>query len=255
MSGKIFVLDTNVLLHNPASLFSFNDNTVVVPITVIEELDSFKSFTDKKGIHARQVLREMDRIFRRGALKGGAKLKNNGNLVIALGNSNLKPPYPLSDTTNPDNRILAIAWEYHQTHPDAVFFISKDFNARIKAESFGIKSQDYEKQLVDYSELYRGWREIGVTSDDILNLYNDGKIPSKSILFENEYAWLKAKDSSQSALAKYDKATNSLVRLSNDLEAMGIRGLNMEQQFAFDLLLNDDIKLVTMIGQAGTGKH
>ncbi|NDC83473.1 PhoH family protein [bacterium] len=254
MSGKIFILDTNVLLHNPAALFSFSDNTVVVPITVIEELDKFKGFNDKIGIHARQVLREMDRIFRKGALKGGAKLKNNGYLVIALGNPDLTPPYPLTEISNPDNRILSVAWEYHQRGNEPVFFISKDFNARIKAEALGIQSQDYEKQLVEYSELYRGWREVSVSSDDILSLYQAGKMASKSTLFENEYVVLKAKDSTQTALAKYDKSSNSFVRLTTDLEAMGIRGLNMEQQFAFDLLLNDDIKLVTMIGQAGTGK-
>ena len=199
MSGKVFVLDTNVLLHNPSALYSFADNTVVIPITVIEELDNFKGFTDKKGIHARQVLRDMDRIFRKGALKSGAKLKNNGNLIISLGNKNTKLPYPLSETDTPDHRILAVAWEYLE-RGDQVFFISKDFNARIKAESMGIKSQDYEKQRVDYAELYRGWREVLVTSEEVATLYQQGKLPTKLVLFENEYVFLKAKDSSQSAL-------------------------------------------------------
>ncbi len=253
MSGKVFVLDTNVLLHNPSALYSFTNNTVVIPITVIEELDNFKGFTDKKGIHARQVLRDMDRIFRKGALKSGAKLKNNGNLIIALGNQNSKLPYPLSATDTPDHRILAVAWEY-QERGEQVFFISKDFNARIKAESMGIRSQDYEKQLVDYAELYRGWREVLGSSEEVAQLYQDGKIPTKLNLFENEYVFLKAKDTGQSALCKFDKTSSSFVRLASELEAMGIRGLNMEQQFAFDLLLNDDIKLVTLVGQAGTGK-
>jgi PhoH-like ATPase len=253
MSGKIFVLDTNVLLHNPASLFSFSDNTVVIPITVIEELDKFKGSTDKKGVHARQVLRELDRIFCKGALKSGAKLKNNGNLIIALGNPLSTPPYPLTEIANPDNRILTAAWEY-QEKGESVFFISKDFNARIKAEALGIKSQDYEKQLVDYSELYRGWRDVQVSPEEVMALYQNGSIPAKVTLFENEYVLLKAKDSTHSALCKFDKVAQSFVRLPNELEGMGIRGLNMEQQFAFDLLLNDEIKLVTLIGQAGTGK-
>ncbi|NBV42229.1 PhoH family protein [bacterium] len=253
MAGKIFVLDTNVLLHNPASLYSFSDNTVVIPITVIEELDKFKGVTDKKGIHARQVLRELDRLFRKGALKSGAKLKNNGSLIIALGTPGLAPPYPLTETANPDNRILTTAWEY-QEKGESVFFISKDFNARIKAEALGIKSQDYEKQLVDYAELYRGWREVLVTTDDIATLYKDGRIPTKAVLFENEYILLKSKDSNQTALCKYEKASQSFVRLSGEFDAMGIRGLNMEQQFALDLMLNDEIKLVTLVGQAGTGK-
>ncbi len=253
MSGKIFVIDTNVLLHNPASLYSFGDNTIVIPITVIEELDQFKGNTDKKGVHARHVLRDLDRLFRKGALKSGAKLKNGGSLIIALGDSSLSPPYPLSDFSKPDNRILSVAWEFN-LKGGPVFFISKDFNARIKAEAFGIKSQDYEKQLVDATELYCGWREVMVPADSLKMLYRDGSLPALIPQFDNEYAVVRAKETDHIVMCRYDKASNTLNRLPSELDAMGLKPLNTEQQFAFDLLLNDQIKLVTLIGQAGTGK-
>jgi len=249
---KNFVLDTNVLIHNPQALLSFADNNVVLPVTVIEELDHFKISPDKKGMHARQVLREIDDLIKKGALDKGAKMSNGGTLIIAFGP---KDQMPDVDFALADNKILSVAWDLQRKH-QPVFFISKDINARIKAEALGIKTADYEKQKVEYSSLYRGWREVSSTKEEINRLYVQDKLEVKGYtLFENEHVLLKAADDpSSSAACRYDGSNNVLIPMRKEFSAMGIRPLNVEQRFAFDLLLDDDIKLVTLVGQAGTGK-
>ncbi|HQL41129.1 MAG TPA: PIN domain-containing protein, partial [Candidatus Omnitrophota bacterium] len=124
---KNFVLDTNVLIHNPQALLSFADNNVVLPVTVIEELDHFKISPDKKGMHARQVLREIDDLIKKGALDKGARMSNGGTLIIAF---SPKDRMPDMDSTLADNKILSVAWDL-QRKKQPVFFISKDINARI----------------------------------------------------------------------------------------------------------------------------
>jgi PhoH-like ATPase len=250
---KNFILDTNVLLHNPASLFSFTDNTVVIPFTVIEELDRFKVDSDKKGMHARQVLREIDGLIKRGALNKGAKMSNGGRMRIAFAPEKLEMPDMETDLA--DNKILSVALEI-QGSGEQVFFISKDVNARIKAYALGIKSMDYEKQKVEYSSLYRGWREIDITQEQATELYNQGVLQPKGLtLYENEYAVLKMDgESANPILCKWDSSKKGLVSIPETHTCFGIRPLNTEQRFAFDLLLNPDIQLVTLVGPAGTGK-
>ncbi|MDP8264824.1 MAG: PhoH family protein [Candidatus Aceula lacicola] len=250
---KNFVLDTNVLIHNPHSIYSFADNNVIIPVIVIEELDEFKTSPDKKGMHAREVLREIDGLIKKGALKKGAKMSNGGTLILSFGPKDVE--LPDIDARLNDNKILAVAWDLQNKKQD-VFFISKDINARIKAEALGIKSADYEKQKVEYSHLYKGWREIEVSKEEINQLYTQDSLEVKGYtLFENEHVFARAKeDPSSSAICRYDSAENALTPIKKEFSAMGIRPLNMEQSFAFDLLLNDDVKLVTLVGQAGTGK-
>lgn len=246
---KFFVLDTNVLLHNPNAIYSFAEHTVIIPFTVIEELDKFKTSSDKKGVHARQILRELDQLYKKGALKAGAKMKNGGMLRILF--SPTQAPHPDLDWSRNDNHIVGIAWTLKK-EGQHVFFISKDINARIKAEVLGVQSEDYEKQLVEYDQLYKGWSEVTVTDAEIDILYKERKVATKLTLHENEYALLKGE--TKTALSQYECEKKMFFLVNGDLEAMGLRPLNLEQRFAFDLLLNDDIKLVTLVGQAGTGK-
>jgi len=249
---KNFILDTNVLIHNPQALYSFADNNVIIPLTVIEELDQLKTSPDKKGMHSRQVLREVDSLIKKGALSKGAKMSNGGTLIISFGPKEMIPDM---DPDLPDNKILAVAWDL-QVKKQTVFFISKDINARIKAEALGIKSADYEKEKVEYSNLYRGWREISLPKEDVNKIYAEGKLEVKGYtLLENEHVLVKANDDpSSSAICRYCSKDNTFVPIKKEFSAMGIKPLNVEQRFAFDLLLNDDIKLVTLVGQAGTGK-
>ncbi|MBF0483952.1 MAG: PhoH family protein [Candidatus Omnitrophica bacterium] len=249
---KNFVLDTNVLIHNPQALYSFADNNVILPITVIEELDRFKTEADKKGMHARQVLREIDRLIKKGALKKGAKMDNGGTLIIYI-TSFKTSDIPLTDKELNDNRILAVAWHLMQ-QGKKVFFISKDVNARIKAEAMGVPARDYEKQVVEYGNLYRGWKEVILPKAEYDKLTRDNKMTAKPGFLANEFAQVKPDDGKSLAICKYDQEQNVLNRICDGCSIMGIKPLNVEQRFAFDLLLNDDIKLVTLVGQAGSGK-
>lgn len=250
---KTFVLDTNVLIHNPMAIYSFTDNNVIIPITVIEELDNFKNSPDKKGMHARQILREIDACVKKDALKKGAKIKSGGTLKIVLYPE--VTSLPNLDLTKNDNKILAVAYEL-QKKEKMVFFISKDVNARIKAEALGIKARDYEKEMVEYSTLYRGWREIKINDEKIDEIFKNNELELKSYTFyENEYVLLKSGEgNNSSAICRYDSIQKKLYLLKNDFKVMGIHALNLEQKFTIDLLLNDNIKLVTLVGQAGTGK-
>lgn len=254
MNHKYFVLDTNVLIHNPMAIYSFSDNTVVIPITVIEELDRFKTNSDKKGMHSRQALREIDSLIKKGALKTGAKMKNKGTLLISWFDPASTPP-PQLDMSMPDNKILSVAWMWMQ-RGEQVFFISKDLNARIKAEALGIRAADYEKERVEYASLYKGWMEVSASAEEVQRCYTEGRLEVKGVSpIENEYGFLLHQGSNKaSALCKFDPPTKSWVLLRDTPEAMGITPLNLEQRFAFDALLNDRIKLVTLIGQAGSGK-
>ncbi|MBF0478910.1 MAG: PhoH family protein [Candidatus Omnitrophica bacterium] len=249
---KNFVIDTNVLIHNPQALYSFADNNVILPITVIEELDKLKIDGEKKGMHARQVLREIDRLIKKGALKKGAKMDNGGTLIIYI-TSFKTSEIPLTDKELNDNRILAVAWHLKR-EGKKVFFISKDVNARIKAEAMGVPARDYEKQVVEYGNLFRGWKEVVVPKIDYEKLSRENKLPVKNGFLCNEFAQVKSDDGKGMAICKYNSEQNSLIRICDGCTVMGIKPLNMEQRFAFDLLLNDDIKLVTLVGQAGSGK-
>ncbi|MBL8993658.1 MAG: PhoH family protein, partial [Spirochaetia bacterium] len=251
--SKVFVLDTNVLIHNPMAIYSFGDNTVVIPITVIEELDGFKHLSDKKGMNSRHSLREIDTLVRKGALKEGARMKNKGILIIFY----VETPVdiPNLDMSSNDNKILAAAWEW-QKKGQTVFFISKDLNARIKAEALGIKSADYEKEKVEYATLYKGWREVKVSPEEIQQIYTEGSLDAKGLaVLENEYGLLvNTAGSKSSAICKYDPVGKKWILLREPPDAMGITAINLEQRFAFDMLLSDKVKLVTLVGQAGSGK-
>ncbi|MCA9400089.1 MAG: PhoH family protein [Candidatus Omnitrophica bacterium] len=250
---KYFVLDTNVLIHNPNAIYSFAENIVIIPITVVEELDQLKNGADKKGMHARQVLRTLDEHIHHGALKKGAKMDNHGLLLISFLPDDIQPPG--LDLAHSDNRIIAVAYALHH-EKKMVFFISKDVNARIKAEALGIKSSDYEKEKVKYESLYKGWKEVPVSEENFKKLKDTLSFEKNGFSFyPNEYALVQCEtDVSRQAVCRYEDRSQQLKLMSEACQAMGVKPLNPEQRIAFDLLLNNDIKLVTLVGQAGTGK-
>lgn len=253
---KVFVLDTNVLLHNPDALFSFEDNVVVLPIEVIEELDEFKKDTDEKGRNARLAIRSLDRLRDRGKLGHGVKLENGGVLVIPpkidFDKAGLIGLIP--DTK--DNKILITAYILQQEGKEVVF-VSKDINSRVKADAVGLKAMDFEKQKVDLNSLYTGWREISVDNEKVEEFYS-GKVPDagKNDFFPNEFIFLKsAAVSKKTALTRYKKETNALMPLIySQISLGGVKPRNKEQAMAQEILLNNDISLVTLVGMAGTGK-
>ena len=154
MNDKIFVLDTNVLIHNPRAMFSFEDNRVVIPITVIEEVDNFKKSVDEKGRNARQIGRYLDELREKGSLRNGVKTKNGGAIQVVLSRK-------VSDTTNDvlitdvnDNLIIGTALFIHEKYPEKeVILISKDANVRIKADAVGLKAANFQTDKINFSDL------------------------------------------------------------------------------------------------------
>ena len=251
---KIFVLDTNVLLHDSSALKSFADNEVVLPIDVIEELDIFKKDNDEKGRNARAVIRKLDELRIRGRLGEGVALKTGGVLRIVM-DGDIKLPSGFLKKEK-DNRILMIAYGL-QRKGNRVIFVSKDINARVKADALGIKAVDFEKQKVDIDKLYSGWKEIVVGRRDVTSFYEKKYLDIKGEeVLPNQFVLLKdSLEGKHTALAKYSIKKKGLVPMRSDINNVwGIKPRNKEQAMALELLMDDSVTLVTLVGQAGTGK-
>ncbi|MDR2860214.1 MAG: PhoH family protein [Elusimicrobiota bacterium] len=251
---KTFVLDTNVLLHDPEAMFSFTDNKVVIPMTVIEELDSFKKANDERGRNARLIIRKLDELRSKGKLSSGIPINKGGIIKIEMLTGEVSLPSDFF-VDKSDNTILAIASQLKRKR-ERVIFITKDINLRIKCEMLNIETQDYEKSKVKIDELYSGWKEIKVPSALIDQFYTDKKLVVKTSLYPNQLVSLKAEDdSSKSALAKYSAKDKALLPFFHqNVSPWGLQPLNMEQRFAMELLLCDEISLVTLVGLPGSGK-
>ncbi len=251
---KTFVVDTNVILHSHQSLFSFKENDVVIPLGVIEELDRFKGHNDERGREARQASRELDNLRHKGQLNQGVELPGGGSLQILI-DSEIKIPFGF-DNQKVDNRILACAYSLKEQGKD-VYLISKDINCRIKADALGIQTEDFETNKVDIDELYSGWRELVMPVKDIESFIRDEGLPyEQNDLFKNEFVLLKAAENeNKTSLAKYDGIQKKLLPLFHlQSKPWGVEALNLQQKFAIELLLCNEIQLVTLVGRAGTGK-
>ena len=253
---KYFVVDTNVLLHNPNAIFLFKDNEIVIPFDVIEELDRFKSATDDLGRNARTVIRHLDRFREMGSLSAGVDIPETGGRVRIVLPHQIKLCPGLSDNT-PDNRIISCAYDLRQEGRRAIF-ISKDINARIKSDALGIETQDFEAMKVDFERLYTGWRELPVAGEVIDKLYAEKQITLEEIpeYHPNEFVLLKDLNlPSHTALGRC-RAKKNLVVLVRPRHGpvFGVMPRNLQQTMALDLLMDDSIKLVSLIGNAGTGK-
>jgi PhoH-like ATPase len=256
---KNFVLDTNVLLHDPRSLFTFEDNNVVIPIYVIEEVDKFKRDLSELGRNARLVARYLDALRAEGSLAEGVPLPGGGNLRVVVSHRAL--PASIGDVQLMDNRILSVALDIKEREPDLkAVFITKDTSLRIRADAIGLEAQDYDAQRVEISELFTGHRELLVPRELVDQMYKPGAevaAPGIEGLAPNEFVLLKDETNpSHTAMGRMNPAKGRLVPLLRVVKdgVWGIRPRNMEQSYTFDLLLNDEIKLVTIVGKAGTGK-
>ncbi len=290
---KHFVLDTNVVLHNPNALFVFKENHVVIPFAVIEELDKLKRQNDDIGRNARECIRHLDRLRSRGTLIDGvrwpAASPTVGQASSAGSESSGESASPgegwdvridVAEHTrpnvlredSPDNRIIAVAWSLHTQGKRAVF-VSKDLNARIKSDALGIRTEDFENQKVDADRLYRGFHEVPASGELIDELYaermlavdrladalndtdEEGRVYTRE-LYANQFLILKdVKDDSHTGLSRRLADTDHLIPVSNPRKpTFGIISRNVQQTMAMDLLLDDEVRLVTLLGSAGTGK-
>jgi PhoH-like ATPase len=258
---KVFILDTNVLLSNPLSIYKFEEHDVIIPISVIEEVDNFKKDLSDTGRNAREVSRILDRLRKRGKLSSGISLfedrESSGQLFVYLGNNMDILPELLVDST--DNHILAIGLTLQKQFGEGrtVIIITKDSNLRIKADAFGIEAQDFEADKVDVSHLYEGFKTLKVDSAVINDFYTNRSLKlSDTDFYPNEFVILEdEKDSNQFVYGAYSSEKEAVVALEPEADGVwGIYPRNIEQTFALDSLLDDSIKLVTLSGAAGTGK-
>lgn len=265
---KIFVLDTNVLLQDPNAIFAFEDNEVVIPAVVLEEIDSKKRNADEIGRNARHVSRLLDGLRTVGSLSEGVTLENGGRLKVELNHRSFsKLQEVFAEITN-DNRILAVALNYHLEEQEnlgnrPVVIVSKDTLVRIKADVLGITAQDYlTDRIVTHSdELYAGYVTLHVHPSIIDEFYTYRTLAASGLNISyklNPHEFVVLKDelgTSKSALLKVNEDGKKLdpLFLSNE-PIWGIAARNAQQRMALELLLNDDIPLVTLSGKAGTGK-
>lgn len=258
---KVFILDTNVLLNSPLAIYKFDEHDVVIPITVIEEIDRFKKDQSDIGRNAREVSRLLDKLRTEGTLSMGIKLfkdrEDSGQLFVYLGQKMDVLPELLANNT--DNHILAIGMNLQkQFGPNRkIVVITNDSNLRIKADAFGIAAEEFEADKVDIEKLYEGIKVVQVDSDVINKFYMEREIRLEDCgLHPNEFVLLKDRnDSSQGVYGIYDASIDIVNIIDPRTEGVwGIYPRNLEQNFALEILLNDKIKLVTITGKAGTGK-
>jgi len=258
---KLFILDTNVLLHDFKCIYNFEENDVIIPIVVLEELDKFKKGNDTINFHAREFTRELDKLSGDMLLTANIPLGGNlGNLHIETGkdfSDKVRHSFP---EMTPDHRILAIADYVCNTNKEkTVILITKDINLRMKAKSLGILAQDYENdKVVNINDIYKDIMTLeGTDSQLISKLYElpDGIDASEFSLPDNlkGHKYYIVKNGVSSALAHYDPSKKLVSRVIKQT-TYGIDPRNAEQTFAIDALLNPEIQLVALTGKAGTGK-
>ncbi len=267
--NKYYILDTSVLLHQPESLFSFGKHKVILPVVVLDEIDNFKKGSLEINRSARRVINYLDELRQKGPINQSVtRNEQGGTLTVELNGSQssaTNDPHKLGFQYSADNKILGTAVSYQNHHPEAlVIVVTKDINMRVKAEALGLRAEDFlADQLVDIDEMYTGELNIVTQAPVIDDFYREKFInreqvdPERTLnLYPHQFITLTtSQDNNSSALGRYRSGTEEIVALRDDiLEVWGLRPLNKEQRFAFEVLLDDSIPLVTISGKAGTGK-
>ena len=249
-----------MLLHDPGAIFVFHEHDLVLPITVIEELDKFKRELNERGRAARTMSRQLDALRDQGNLREGVLLPSGGTLRVECGEPGDCGELFAGALDNADNTILRIAMRVWKGVPAGtqVVFVSRDTNMRIKSEVLGLHAEDFEHAHIEIDEAYTGVVERDVDADLITEIYNRGWVtePDGSRVSPNQFVILKnAASPSQTAMARYDQRQKRLTLVGRHKEGVwGIFARNREQLFALDLLLDESVTLVTLDGMAGTGK-
>ncbi len=263
---KIYVLDTNVLLHDPHSIFSFDDNDVIIPAVVLEEVDSKKRNMDEVGKNARYVSKVIDSFRRTGRLHEGVPLETGGKLRIELNHRSFHQLQKVFVEKTNDNRILAVAKnlsleEEAKNGGKQVILVSKDVLVRVKADVLGLQAEDYlSDRVVEMERIYTGFNECYINTEVLGKFYEKQELPVSEIanhpFYPNQFLLMKdALNSSSSALGIVDATGKKVKKLLFSNESVwGVRGRNVQQIMGLELLLREDIPLVTLIGKAGTGK-
>jgi PhoH-like ATPase len=257
INRKKIVVDTNVILFDAFAITKFQNSDVHIPISVIEEVDKFKRDPGENGRNARQFSRFVDVLRSKGHLAQGVQLENSETTVHITTDIAFSG---LPNELNPDkadNRILATAITLQRQFPKAeVELITKDINLRIKADVYGIFAKDYEPNSTSQEEMYEGYQELELTSQEIDDFYNHKRYEPKVKLLANQYVLMKdLGNPNHTAIGRFSVKESAVVPLISPPESIwGIHARNIEQSFAMDALLNDEVLFVSLVGKAGTGK-
>jgi len=248
---KKFVLDTNVILSDPRCIYKFEDNDIYIPLIVVEEFDRHKKGQEEKARNARAFSREIDELREKGELSKGVELYTGGKLFITVVEKDDDLPLGLDLSIN-DDLIIYTALK------KGAIVVSKDTNVRLKCDAVSVPAEDYKanKLIVENDQLYTGHSTAYITLEEITE-FRDKDFVKYGFegTIDNQYFIIKEKDNDRnSALGRYSKKLGGLVSLGGEDGTWGILPKNAEQRFALDALLNDDIKLVSLVGKAGTGK-
>jgi PhoH-like ATPase len=256
---KNYVLDTNVLLHDPYAILKFEDNDLILPIYVLEEIDGFKRDATERGRNARAVARLLDSYrVRDGSLSKGVRIGEGGTLRVHVPSRRKELSIALNPSSG-DHAIMQTAIEVRDANPGRpTIFVTMDVNLRIRGDALGLVTEAYENQSVDIDHLNTGMVELSLTSAELDRFADTGvyQPPADERLYPNVCALLRDDSPrARTALGRYrgDKAEIRALRHARD-GVMGIRPRNKEQSFALDLLTDDQVRLVTVVGKAGTGK-
>jgi len=263
--SKIYVLDTNVLLQDPMSIYSFSDNEVVIPAVVLEELDSKKRNLDEVGKNARYVSRLIDQLRTKGNLHERVPLPNGGRLKIELNHRSIQNVQDYFLEKSNDNRILAVAKNLsleEETKKDgkAVILVSKDILMRVKADVLGLIAEDFlSDRVVTVNQQYAGFKEVYMEREAFNQFYSKGELLLKDAILEpvfpNQFLIMKNHEQPSLSAIGIVRGRDRVIKLRyNHEQIWGVKPRNAQQQMAFELLLRKDIQLVTMTGKAGTGK-
>lgn len=252
---KIFILDTNVLIHDPYSIYNFRGNDIYLPIEVIEEIDKLKQ-KPNTAIHARMVSRVLEEIRKKGNLSEGIELPNDIFFKVEkTADLSLLPEGLKKDVI--DNHIIAVVMGVKKKEPDRkVIFVTKDINLRIKADAVGVEVEDYSTDKVVYDDLDKGYLEIEVSKEIFDKFNKSGKVELEELNLEfqptpNFFFIFKCGQEETAGRVMGDKVKKFL---NGDINAWGARARNQEQRFAMELLMDDNVKAVSLVGKAGTGK-
>ena len=254
MAKKLFVLDTNVLVHDPASIFNFHDAIVGIPSVVLEELDKFKGEMSERGRNAREAIRLLDGLRERGSLSKSITLDNGGTLEVLFLPLHKIPNIPFALDVN-DHKVLLIALVMQQEGYD-VTFISNDINARVKADALGIKSEDYLKETISADEFYKGWINIDVPAIELKKDFPSvlDQLVDQKALAINEFVLITSQHNPYNYRVFRYLGGRHFRIVHEPLLKWPLKARNPQQLMALDLLMDNNIQFVTLFGPAGTGK-
>lgn len=270
---KTFVLDTNVLLHDPQSIFKFEENNLAIPVEVLEELDSIKAEqSTERGRNARRVHRILQGLLPDSrSMHEGVELPNGGTLSVIINPYLMDPARTspamqrlraiLPDLSKKDNRIIASALFVQEQFPPPTILVTKDVNVQLKARAVGLESEDYLNDKVPAAEEEASYRELAVSIYELQRFCSEGEFglagEAAQGLYQNEYVLLRSDEGKTMPARYYGDGIVRRLKLPDFVKAPGgipVRSRNLEQQFFMDALLDDSISMLTCFGKAGTGK-